>query len=161
MVEILLGSLILVVVLFGVIQLLSTGRRMEEGVGGRLALQADARKALASFLRELQEGIVVVRPAPGQTLSYAMVRDKLNRVAFYSLAPAGEETYDLRRDLVDRSGTRREVLLGGLSRLTFTALTDRALQLNAILGTGDRRFAFHTQVRLRNRAAAEPFFSSE
>ncbi|MBI3890420.1 MAG: hypothetical protein HY303_02695 [Candidatus Wallbacteria bacterium] len=160
LIEILLGSAILVVVLYGLIQLLTTGRKMEEGVGGQLALQADARKALASFLRELQEGIVVVRPAPGQTLSYALVRDKVNRMAFYSIVPSGKDQYELRRDLTDRSGTKREVLLKGIARMTFTALTDRALMLHAIFGTGDRRFAFHTQVRLRNRAAAEPFFEA-
>ncbi|MBI3890115.1 MAG: hypothetical protein HY303_01145, partial [Candidatus Wallbacteria bacterium] len=64
------------------------------------------------------------------------------------------------RDLTDRSGTKREVLLKGIARMTFTALTDRALMLHAIFGTGDHRFAFHTQVRLRNRAAAEPFFEA-
>ena len=160
LIELLLATAIFVVVFFGLMQLFATGRKMEEGVGGQLGLQADARKALAGFLRELQEGIAVVRPAPGQTLAYSLVRDKLNRIAFYSIVPSGKDEYELRRDLTDPTGTKREVLLRGLSRITFTALSDRALMLHLILGTGDRRFAFHTEIRLRNRAAAEPFFDA-
>lgn len=158
LVEILVGVILAFLVCFGLMQLLGTGRKMEDVLGAHLALQADARKALMSFIRDLQEGMIVVRPAPGQTLPCALVKDKLERLVFYSLAPGKEPgLFDLRRDLATPAGTERKTILTGVSRVSFTSTSDSLIQLHLDLGEGKQRYAFATEVRLRNRDAADPF----
>lgn len=155
LVEGLLALVISIVVLYTAYTLLTAGRRLEEGMGAHLGLQAEAHKALVQLIRELQEAICVIQPAPGHTLPHLLVRDKLNRLAFYSLTPAsiaGEFT--LRRHLISPTGVVPNILTTGVSRATFTALSDGAVQMHVILGAGERRYAFHTMIRLRNRDAA-------
>ncbi|MBI4859694.1 MAG: hypothetical protein HY815_05450 [Candidatus Riflebacteria bacterium] len=152
LIEVILGSLILAVVFYAIITFLRQGSRMEDQMSTLLGFQSDAQRALSNFLQDLQEGITVVQPPPGHTLPHAVVRDKLNRLAFYSLVPAGRPgEYRLRRDLASPQNVDTKILLGGLTRVTFTALSDSALQIHLTLGSGDRRYSFHTQVRLRNR----------
>jgi hypothetical protein len=100
--------------------------------------------------------MVVVQPPPGHSYPHAIVRDRINRLAFFHLVPgkvAGE--HDLRRTLAGPKGSRTDTLLGGVRRLTFTADSDAALMIHLTLGDGERSYAFHTQIRLRNRDAAE------
>jgi hypothetical protein len=40
---------------------------------------------------------------------------------------------------------------------TFTCVSDSQIQLHIVLGEEKQRYAFHTQVRLRNRGAADTF----
>ena len=154
--ELLIGLAVMAVLLYALYALLSSGRRMEDDFGSHLGLQIDAQKSLMQLVRDLQEGITVVQPAPGNTLPHAVIRDKVNRLVFYSLAPSsvpGE--LRLRRDIASEHGTQKDYLLGGIRRFTFTTLSDSAVMLNVVLGAGEKRYAFHTEVRLRNRDAAE------
>lgn len=156
LIELLFALLLGSIVLYTAYQLLGAGRRMEAGVGAHLSLQADARKALISLIKDLQEGIYVVKPSPGQTLSYALVRDKLNRFATYRLIPGTEgKDHTLIRELSSATKSDRHPMMQGVTRLTFTALTDQALMIHLVLGAGEREFALHTEIRLRNRAAAD------
>lgn len=146
------------VLLYAIYSMFGAGRRMEDTLSAHLGMQADARKALMEFIRELQESMAVVRPAPGNTLSYAIVRDKLSRLTVYTAAPGGKPgELVLQRDTVSPAGNTRTRVLDGLYRVAFTATSDRALSLHLLFGEGERRMAFHTQVRLRNRDAAETF----
>jgi hypothetical protein len=136
--------------------IMSAGRKQEEVVSSHLGLQLESQKALMQLIRELQEGIAVVLPLPGNTLPMAVVRDKLDRLAVYTVVPgakAGE--YRLRADLASPRGVERAFLFGGIKRLTFSALSDSALMLHAVLLSGGHETAFTTEIRLRNRDAAE------
>lgn len=158
LIEVLVGLILFCLVSMALMQMLSSGRKMEDVVGSHLALQADVRRALMSFIRDLQEGMIVVRPEPGQTLPYALVKDKAERLVFYSLSPAGTTgLFDLHRDLAGPDGTERKTVLQGVSRITFTCLSDSRLMLHVALGEEKKATAFHTQVRLRNRDSVDPF----
>ena len=50
---------------------------------------------------------------------------------------------------------RRELLLSSIKRLTFTARSEGALQVNLVLSESAEEYALLTTVRLRNIAAAE------
>jgi prepilin-type N-terminal cleavage/methylation domain-containing protein len=152
---------LLVLVIFGIIAyasfaLFRTSTKMEDAFSAQIGLQLEAQRALATFLRELQEATSVVHPPPGHTFGHAIIRDGVNRLAVYSLVPApGRTDFQLRKDLVSPAGTKSTVLLDGVHRITFTALSDAAVMLHLTLGSGSRRYAFHTEVRFRNRDALE------
>ena len=155
--EILMVLAIISVVLYALMTLMGSGRRMEDSFGAHLGLQLDAQRSLTQMIQSLQEGITVVLPQPGNTLPHAVVRDKLNRLVLFSLVPAATPgEYQLRRDIASPGGVETTTLLTGVRRVTFTSLSDAALLLHVILGSGEHRYAFHTEVRLRNRDAAEP-----
>ena len=130
------------------------GRKEAEIIG----LHIDGQKALARFMRDLQESMAVVVPEPGHTLPYAVFRDKVNAMVYYSLVPgriAG--TYDLRAAYADRATTRTDTVLTGVRRAAFTARSDGALRIHLVLATErGEDFALYTQVRLRNRSALDP-----
>lgn len=154
--EIVLAGVVLLVVLYVLIGLANSGRKLEDTFSAHLGLQLDAQKSLSQLIRELQEAIIVVLPAPGNTLPHAIFRDRVQRLVMFSLVPSGiPGEWKLQRVARGPAGVETTVLLSGVRRLTFTAASDAALQVHMTLGNGDRRYAFHTAVRLRNRDAAE------
>lgn len=158
LIEMLVGLVLFCLVSLALMQMMSSGRKMEDVVGTHLALQADVRRAVMSFIRDLQEGMIVVRPEPGQTLPYALVKDKAERLVFYSLSPTTKEhLFDLQRDLAGPTGIERKTVLEGVARITFSCLSDSRLMLHVDLGEEKQRTSFHTQVRLRNRDSVDPF----
>lgn len=158
LVEMLIALVLISIILTVVYSMLWTGRRMEEGVGAHLGLQGDARIALVRVIRDLQEGIIVVSPEPGRTQSSAVIRDRLGRMLMYAVIPGPKPgTFLLERHLASPSGYEKQRVMDGIERITFTALSDAALMLHVVLVDGERRFPFHTEVRLRNRDAAATF----
>lgn len=144
------------VVLYTLFALFRTGARMEDAFSAKIGLQLESQRALAMLLRELQEGTALVHPPPGHTFAHAIIRDKVNRLAVYSMVPIpGRTDFLLRKDLLSPAGVESTPLIEGVQRITFTALSDAAVMLHVTLGAGDRRYAFHTEVRLRNRDALE------
>ena len=150
---VLLGMLISVAVyLFGF------GGRATRRLTPRLSLQQAGRKALVAFLREIQEGMEVVTPRPGSTLSYALIRDKLARFRLYYQIASGPGSYALWRYTEDPAlavGQRKELLFSNIQRLTFTSHSEGALQINLELQEDEERYSLVTSVRLRNLASAE------
>lgn len=151
----LLGTLIGVVV-----WLTSFGTRATGRLTPRLALHQTARKAMARFLADLQEGMEVVTPRPGITSSFAVVRDKLSVLRWYYLvpSPAGGPLFDLRvmrKDTTLPAAERDTLVLTNVKRLAFTCRTEGALQLNLELIAEDQDYPLLTTVRLRNIASAE------
>lgn len=140
----------------------SFGDRSARRITSQLGLQQESRKALVRLMRELQEGMEVLRPAPGSTLPYALFTDKLGRVCWLYLRPtraAGKTTFELwlyRRDTVKPEPA--EVLLGDVARAAFTSCSEGALQINLSLRDGDEVYPLLTTVRLRNFAASEEVF---
>ena len=126
----------------------------------QLGLQQASRMAVVRFLRELQEGIELVSPAPGCTLSYALVRDKVSLLRWYFLRPQPGErgTHELWRYVHDPAlptARREELMLRDIRRLTFTSQSQGAVQVNLLLARDGQEYATLTLVRLRNLAAAE------
>lgn len=124
----------------------------------QMALQQSSRKALVRFLRELQEGMLVVSPRAGATLSYALVKDKLAVMRWYYLVRKSGGESDLicyRHDPAIAEPQRSSVMLAGVKRLTFTCRSEGALDINLVLAEGDQEYATLTTVRLRNLASGE------
>jgi hypothetical protein len=146
LIVVVLGSLILGTV----IALLGTGTRLGVAETEGLGLQVDAQRSISLFLKDLQQGMQVILPQPGQTHPQAVVRDHRNRLIHYSLTGSGA----LQRSEVDPAGTRTREVLAGVERLAFTAQTDGALRVHLALRDKDHRVAVLTQVRMRNHDAA-------
>lgn len=143
---------------FGILRM--TRVSTEQTLGPQMGLQTASREALVDLIRELQESIEVVRPQQGASLTYFVVRDKLNQVLVgyleenaRSSAVAGHKIYDL---FLDRTGwgeeprVRRKRLLDNVERLTVTTLSPGLLQIHADFYEAGRTYAFLTTVRTRN-----------
>jgi prepilin-type N-terminal cleavage/methylation domain-containing protein len=149
----LVALLIAAVMWFFVFSVRSTGRATPQ-----MALQQQSRKALVRFLRELQEGMLVVSPRTGTTLSYALVKDKVAVMRWYYQVRKPNGTNDLicyRHDTSAPDAQRTSVMLTGVKRLTFTCRSEGALDINLLLAEGDQEYATYTTVRLRNLASGE------
>lgn len=137
------------------------GGRSTSRLTKQLSLQQASRKAIVRFLREVQEGMEVLSPRPGSTLSYALVRDKVSLVRWFYQVPQGagaNPLYELWRYLDDPdtpADRRAEPLLRNVRRLTFTSRSEGALQVNLILEEEDQQYSILTTVRLRNLPSAE------
>jgi len=156
----LIGLALFGLILGIIVWLLGHGSRSGQRLSTQMAVHQASRKALVRFLQELQEGIEVIRPTPGTTLSYALVRDKYSCVRWFRQVPrpGSGGLYDLRRyadDLALPMDRRDELLLSDVKRLTFTARSEGALQINIVLAEKDRDYALLTTVRLRNLPSAE------
>lgn len=126
----------------------------------QLSLQQQRRKAIVRFLREIQEGMDVISPGPGQTLSYALIRDKVAFLTmFYGRASSRKDgTFDLWRYRYDPDvpePSRRELLVAHLGRVTFTCQSEGALQIHLLLEEGRQHDSLLTTVRLRNLPSSE------
>lgn len=160
MVELVTMMLPLVLLLGMVGTMVGTSSRQTQKLTAQMALQQSSRKALVQLLREVQEGMEVLQPAPGSTQAWALVRDRASRVRWFYQKRQGGTTdrTELWRVIDDPSrplAQRHEMLLRDIRRLTFTCRTEGALQMNVLLAEDDREYALLTTVRLRNLAAAE------
>jgi hypothetical protein len=154
--------LALVVVLLGIIiSSIYHAQRTTHVLAPRLGLQQASRKAIVRLLRELQEGMEVIRPRPGSTVSYALVRDKMSLTRWYyqvTSSPPSRRSFELWRYVDDwklPEEKRAECLLRDVQRLTFTSSSEGALQVHMLLGEGDQEYGLLTTVRLRNLASSE------
>lgn len=156
LVEMLIVLVIAVSLISILIALLTRGSRLGQAESELLGLQIEAQRSLAIFLKDLQQGMLVVVPQPGQTHPQAVVRDQRNRLIHYALAegPTPQSGGVLRRSEVTPAGAQTTDVLQGVTRVAFTSVSDGGLRLHLVLQDRDRRFAFFTQVRMRNRDAA-------
>jgi hypothetical protein len=161
-------SLAEVVVVLGLLSLLIGGAVWLFFFGGstaqrltpQLSLQQKSRIAVVRLLREIQEGMEVLSPTPGLTLSYALISDKLALVRWYFLLKSQNDPgqFELWRYVDDRTlppGQRRVLLLTNIRRLTFTCQSEGALQINLALAEENSQYSILTTVRLRNLPSAE------
>lgn len=160
LVEILFGAALLTVLIAVLISLLIHGGRSTARTGAQYALQQASRQAMARFLREIQESMEVVQPVPGSTLPHAVVRDQVSCARWYYLTPQPDEPgcYELWRWADDPDlplEQRKERLLRGVRRMTFTSRGEAALQVNMVVREAGEEMPLLTTVRLRNVAAAD------
>lgn len=131
----------------------------------KLTLQIEARRALLNLYAEVQEGIELLKPDPGATLPFAVLRDGVNNVHFLFLKkdePASERhkvrlfrlysvVYDIEQA---KSGPARE-LLKGIEQLSFTSHGYGTLFVTCQLREGRETFSFMNLIRLKNLASEE------
>ena len=126
----------------------------------KLTMAASSRKAVVRMLREIQEGMEVILPMPGITLPYAVIIDKIGLARWYYQVPNKNDANltDLMRYVNDKKiapGARSDVLLTGISRLTFTSQSEGMLSINLALQEDSAEYSMLTQVRLRDLASSE------
>jgi prepilin-type N-terminal cleavage/methylation domain-containing protein len=161
LIEVLIAAGLLGVVIGAVYYMFAFGTRATGRLTPQLSLQQASRKAVVRLLRELQEGMEVVSPSPGSTLSYAIIRDKLSRARWFYLVEKRKtptpvmELWRYVDDLTIPREQRTERMLEDVRRLTFTSRGEGALQVNLLLAEGEQEYALLTTVRLRNIASAE------
>lgn len=159
--EVLVAAAITLALLGGVMELFRHGSRTTHALAAGMSLHQESRKAIVRFLKEVQQGMEVVSPRPGCTLSYALVRDKLSLIRWYYLVPKpgpGPVLHELWRHTADPSMAqvaRAERLLDNVQRATFTSTSEGALQIHLVFSESGRDHAVLTTARLRNLASAE------
>ena len=140
--------------------LFSYGGRAMQRMTPQLALQQAGRIAVVRLLREIHEGMEVLAPTPGSTLSYALIVNKLGQVQWLHQKPQANAPgrYEL-WVMTDAPGVpaadRTMRLVTDLKRLTFTSRSEGALQVNLALAEGEAEYPLLTTVRLRNLPSAE------
>ena len=159
-VEISIGAGLLAVLMGVLVMMLIHGGRSSARTGVQYALQQQSRTAMAHFLQELQEGMEVVQPTPGCTLPQAVIRDAVSCARWYYLVKQPDEpgSFELWRYADDPDmdpARRKERLLRGVKRLTFTAHGESAVQINLVVREGTEELPLLTTVRMRNIAAAD------
>ncbi len=134
--------------------------RASEALAKRLILQMEARKALLSLYREVQEGIEVLLPQPGSTLPYLVYRDFVNNIHVVYLekdddlsALEKEELFSIVEGVKDPGeGTSPppKILARYVTSLNFTAHHYGGVLISCSLKGGKGRFALVNYVRLKN-----------
>jgi prepilin-type N-terminal cleavage/methylation domain-containing protein len=158
-VELLVALAVLGLVIGCVAWLFAYGGRTAKRLTPQLGAQQAGRIAVVRLLREIQEGMEVLAPAPGCTLSYALVIDKLGRVQWFhqrpQSGPSGRTELWVLTDGTAPAADRRMKLVSDLKRITFTCRSEGALQVNLALAEEDAEYPLLTTVRLRNLPSAE------
>jgi hypothetical protein len=127
----------------------------------QLGAQQGGRRAVARLLRELQEGMEVLSPSPGQTLAYAVIADKLAQVRWFFLKPQAGSNPPLFELWRRFDGTPppgeipKEKLLTNVKRLTFTSSSEGAVQINLLMAEDTAEYSLLTTIRMRNIASSE------
>jgi hypothetical protein len=143
----------------------SVGGESTAKLAGRLHLQMEARRALVSLYGQIQEGIELIKPDPGATLPFLVLRDHVNRLHMLYLKrdpPASERmkepmfrlfstVYDPSRD---RSSPAREVL-ANIRQLNFTAHGFGGVVVSGTLVEGPAVFSFLNMIRIKNNGSED------
>jgi hypothetical protein len=149
--------------LFNIFRQLTHGGAVR--ITNKLTLQLEARRALTNLYQEVQEGIELLKPDPGSTLPFAVLRSGVNNVHFLYLkrddTASARHQFDLFRlysviyDVeTAQTGTPREIL-AGIETLNFTAHGYGALLVTSTLREGQESFSFVNMIRLKNLTAEE------
>ncbi len=140
--------------------LLGFGGRSTGRLTSSLALHQATRRATARFLADIQEGMEVISPRPGNTAAYTVIRDKISVLRWYYQVPSQTDPTlsDLRVSIKDDTlpaAQQDALVISNVRRLTFSTRTEGALQINLELATEGQDYPLLTTVRLRNIASAE------
>lgn len=126
------------------------GGRAAENLAQRLLLQIEARKALVSLYRELQEGVEVVSPVPGSSLPYLVFKDSVNDLRMVYLADDPMETKKegepifrmmiIRREVGKPSCDDPKTLMEHVKKIEFTTFHPGAVLVSGNLRGGGGSF---------------------
>jgi len=81
-----------------------------ETLGKRLILQLEAKRALVSLFRELEEGGEVVSPVPGTTLPYLVFKDGLNNLEMVYLQKDEPKSIEEKREIWRAMVVKRDMM---------------------------------------------------
>lgn len=139
--------------------------RAGETLGKRLLLQLEARRALVSLFRELEEGGEVVSPVPGTTLPYLVFKDGLNNLRMVYLEKDEAKSFEEKRDIWKAMMVKRDmkkaapddpkILMEHVLKLSFTSYHYGGVFLSVTLRGGKGDFSLVNFVRLQNVAAED------
>ncbi len=139
--------------------------KTSENLSKRLILQMEARRALLTLFRELQEGIEIVSPPSGTTLPYLVFKDFVNnlRMVYLEEDPVltkeeGKTIYRAMMVMKDPSGEVSEppkLLMNHVLKLNFTTYNPGAVLISTQLRGGNGEFSLVNYVRLQNVNADE------
>lgn len=120
----------------------------------------EARKALTDLYRTIQDGLEVISPAPGSTLSYLSYRDIVNDIKVVYLEKdehwskvEGKTIYKAMMLTKDTSGAvtkKPKCIMRHVQSLNFTSYSPGAVLITANLYSGKGEFSLINFVRLQN-----------
>lgn len=165
-IELIVGLLILSLVLFGVVQMTQFfGGSKVANISARLQLQMEARRALVNLYTQAQEGIELLKPDPGSTLPFFIVRDFVNDLHFFFLrkdAAASERCktdlyrlFSITHDIRKNSSSPPHEIVANVKNMKFTAFGFSAVVVTGTLQEGESTFSFVNMIRLRNTQAED------
>lgn len=107
----------------------------------QILLQMEARKAFDQLSGKIRESIEVVRPTVGETLSFLVVKDIVNRTILFYLEPnikksnlLNEKVYNLVAYTSDYETNykpeNKKVLLDSVKNIRFSSLSPLSIQAN-------------------------------
>lgn len=137
--------------------------KASQNLSKRLVLQMEARRAVLTLYKVVQEGVEVVVPSPGQTLPYLVFRDFLNNIQIIYLEKdpvlseqESDDLYKVMMGLKDPSGKKADkpkVLMRYVTSLNFTTHHVGGVLISCSMRGGKGRFSMVNFVRLKNTAA--------
>jgi len=141
------------------------GGKHSENLSKRLVLQMEARKAIINLYRELQQGIEIVAPPPGMTLSHLVFKDSVNNVRMVYLVEdtvkskeEGVSIYRAMTILRDPGGATIEeprCLMEHVLKLNFTTYNYGGVLVTTQLRGGKGDYSLVSYVRLQNVTSEE------
>jgi len=141
--------------------------KASENLSKRLVLQMEARRALLSLFRVLQEGIEVVTPSPGTTLPYLVFKDGLNNLRMVYLeedpARSKEEKRTIYRAMIvvrdptNAAASEPHALMENVVKLHFTTWSPGGVLITTTLHKGTGDFSLVNFVRLQNVMSDEEY----
>lgn len=166
LIEVLISLTLLGLVLGGAFRLFAffTGPKVAN-ISARLQLQMETRRALVNLYSEAQEGIEVLKPDPGATLPYLVLRDLVNNLHFIFLKKDAVLTekvgsdifrlYSVVYDVTKAQSSQAHELLSGLSSMNFTSHGFGAFLVTGTLREGEMKYSFINMIRLKNVSTDE------
>ncbi|NLI78240.1 MAG: prepilin-type N-terminal cleavage/methylation domain-containing protein [Candidatus Riflebacteria bacterium] len=161
LIEMMVAFFVLGMLMGGCFQLFSffTGKQVAN-ISARFQLQMEVRRALVNLYGEAQEGIEVLKPDPGSTLPYLVLRDLVNDLHLIFLRKDdklteknGSDTFRLWSVVYNiEKGTCREPheILSGIRTMNFTAHGFGSVVVSGTLQEGQARYSFLNMIRLKN-----------
>ena len=153
-------SILSIVFISGFMALRTFNSKPSQNLSKRLVLQMEARRALTDLYRTVQDGLEVISPAPGMTLSYLSYRDVVNNVKMVYLEKdehwsqvEGKTIYKAMILTKDPSGAVKEkakCFMKHIQSLNFTSYSPGAVLITANMYSGKGEFSLINFVRLQN-----------
>lgn len=158
-VEIMIVFVVLSIFVLMALRVFMGARRSTDHHAGQLALQMEARRAADLMISNIRAGTEVIRPHIGETTPFLVLKDSVNNITLLYLDKDQQSSDLLQRPLFrlilyngDHSGTfnsqKERVLLGSISKLSFTSTSPASIQTNIKLAGENQDYQFITHLGL-------------
>jgi type II secretory pathway pseudopilin PulG len=163
-IELIVSTMILSMVGAVVFILLSRlNQSAQPALSDRLVVNNESTRAANILINHIRECLEVVRPMPGETTPYLVLKNDVNEMNLLYLEPdpihaqiASRTLYKLVSFTQTGSpdGLSKE-LFASIQRLTFTSLSPNQVQINLVLANLKGEFGLVTQVGLQSFGGLE------